>query len=152
VRCRSVIRPMLAVIALAVFWWGAGVAVSAAPPQSSAQKSIDGVWLVDYAENQLNPYPELVGATVTFSGDTFRIERPGRAKWFGDLKVDYSKGTIDMVHRAKLMIPPVEGVTWQGIFRWDGDKLEICHAEGHDARPTEFLSGYDLTLMKLRRQ
>lgn len=149
---RSRYRILLIAFVVVALPWAAAAGLSAAAPPVAGQKSIDGVWIVDYAEHELAPYPELTGATVTFSGNTFQIERPKRSKWYGDLKVDYSKGTLDMVNRAKLMIPPVEGVTWQGIFRWDGDKLEICQAEGHDARPTEFLSGYDLTLMRLRRK
>jgi uncharacterized protein (TIGR03067 family) len=118
-------------------------------------KSIKGTWVVESAERQMDSYPELVGATVTFADDnTYRIERlEGRSVWFGNVTVDYTKGTIDLLNQAKLLIPPVFGIKWEGIFRFNSDgTLEICTAEGHDSRPTEFLSGYDLTLMKLRRK
>lgn len=124
-----------------------------AQAQRDTAKDIEGTWVVASAERELDAYPELEGATVTFTGKTFRIERlAGRSTWFGNVMVDYGKGTIDFDNQAKLLIPPVFGTKWEGIFRWDGDTLEICTAEGHDARPTEFLSGYDLTLMKLRRK
>jgi uncharacterized protein (TIGR03067 family) len=124
-----------------------------AQAQRETAKNIEGTWVVASAERELDAYPELEGATVTFTGKTFRIERlAGRSTWFGNVMVDYGKGTIDFDNQAKLLIPPVFGTKWEGIFRWDGDMLEICTAEGHDARPTEFLSGYDLTLMKLRRK
>lgn len=122
--------------------------------RATETKSIKGTWIVERAEHQLDPYPELEGATVTFADDnTYKIERlGGRSVWFGNVTADYAKGTIDLLNQAKLVIPPDFGVKWEGIFRFDGDTLEICTAEGHDARPTEFMSGYDLTLMKLRRK
>jgi uncharacterized protein (TIGR03067 family) len=137
-------------------WIVALLLVTSAAELAQAQRSarsIVGTWVVASAERQMDAYPELEGATVIFTDKTFRIERlEGRAPWFGNVTVNDAKGTIDFDNQAKLMIPPVFGTKWEGIFRWDGDVLEICTAEGHDARPTEFLSGYDLTLMKLRRK
>ena len=40
----------------------------------------------------------------------------------------------------------------EGIFRFLADgRLEINTATGYDARPVEFLTGYDLTMLTLRR-
>jgi hypothetical protein len=42
---------------------------------------------------------------------------------------------------------------WEGIYRVQPDgRLEINTAQGLDARPVDFVAGYDLTLMTLRRK
>ena len=137
--------------------WGActalvvGLAWAAAQAQP-APASLQGEWTVVEAERQLERYPDLIGATVTFQGDKFRITRPEKSTWEGTLKVDAAKGRVDFLHEGNAMLPPVRGDHWEGIFRITGDTLEINTTTGHDARPSEFISGYDLTLMKLKRQ
>lgn len=127
------------------------VAAQAAQPPAPSQ-SVQGTWSVIQAERQMDAYPDLVGAKVTFNGDKFVIERPGRSKWEGTLRLDAATGKIDMAHEGYAMVPPIRGDKWEGIFRFVGDTLEINTAQGHEARPTEFLSGYDLILMKLQRR
>lgn len=144
---RSGIWKFLAQSRLVVLLAVAGIAQAQAPAAD-----VQGTWVVIQAERQLVPYPDLVGATVTFSGNKFRIERPGRSVWQGTLRVDAGAGKIDMAHEGSAMVPPVRGDKWEGIYRFTGDTLEINTSQGHDARPSEFLSGYDLILMKLQRR
>jgi len=132
--------------------WCAVTLIALASIAQAPAQSLEGTWIVTQAERQMDPYPSLVGATVTFTGNKFRIERPGRSVWEGTLRVDAATGKIDMAHEGSAMVPPVRGDKWEGIYRFAGDTLEINTAQGHEARPSEFLSGYDLILMKLQRR
>ena len=116
--------------------------------------SIVGSWeVVEAVRNSLPPQP-MVGATVTFNADqTFSIERPQRTSWAGMYRLDPRAGTLDLAFRGKNLTRPHEGDVWEGIYRVQPDgRLEINTAQGLDARPVDFVAGYDLTLMTLRRK
>ena len=137
------------VAVLAVFAGVSGGVVCTAQSQS-----LVGSWEVVEAErNSLPPQP-MVGATMTFNADqTFSIERPQRASWAGTYRLDAKAGTLDLTFRGKNLTRPHEGDVWEGIYRMQPDgRLQINTAQGLDARPVEFVSGYDLTLMTLRRK
>lgn len=113
-----------------------------------------GTWeVVESVRNSLPPQP-MVGATLTFNADqTFSIERPQRQSWTGTYRVDTRAGTLDLAFRGKNLTRPHEGDVWEGIYRVQPDgRLQINTAQGLDARPADFVAGYDLTLMTLRRK
>ncbi len=121
-------------------------------PQSVAQ-SIEGSWIVEEAEREMAPHDEFLGASVVFNADnSFSIQRIQRTPWRGTYSVDLDSGTIDLTFRGRNLTPPSDGTVWEGIFRFLADgALEINTATGYDARPVEFLTGYDLTMLTLRR-
>ena len=133
---------------LAIFCCFSGVGYTA------QSQSIVGAWEVVVAERKSPPPQEMVGATVTFNADqSFSIERPQRSSWSGTYSLGAKAGTIDLAFRGKNLTRPHEGDVWEGIYRFNPDgRLEINTAQGLDARPVDFLSGYDLTLMTLRRK
>lgn len=117
-------------------------------------QSIVGTWVVTESVRKSLPPQEMVGATVTFNADqTFAIERPQRSSYSGTYRLNPEARTIDLAFRGKNLIRPHEGDVWEGIYRFHSDgRLEINTAQGLEARPTDFLSGYDLTLMTLSRK
>lgn len=131
---------------------GAVFATTSAALAQAVPQSLVGQWVVVEAERQMAPLPSLVGASVTFTADRFKVERPERSSWEGVVHLNAEKGAIDLLHEGGSLVPPIRGDKWEGIYRFNGDVLEINTSQGHDARPTEFLSGYDLVLMKLRRR
>jgi uncharacterized protein (TIGR03067 family) len=129
----------------------AGVAGAAQAPEPGLD-ALQGVWLVTDAERQLAPLPSLKGGVLTITGDKFKLERGILDTWAGDLRVDPATGQIDFLHQAEHLVAPVKGDKWEGRYRVKGDTLEIVTTTGHDARPTAFRTGYDITLIKLRRR
>ena len=147
-RAGPLARKACAGLAAAVVVGAAGFAMAAQPGLDALQ----GVWVVTDAERQLAPLPTLKGGVLTITGDKFQIERGILDTWRGDLKVEPATGKIDFVHQGEQMVAPVKGDHWEGSYRLNGDTLEIVTTTGHDARPTAFRTGYDITLMKLRRR
>jgi hypothetical protein len=114
------------------------VACGSMPP--SAAQSIEGSWVVEEAEREMAPHEQ------------FLIQRIQRTPWRGTYSIDVDSGTIDLTFRGRNLTPPSDGTVWEGIFRFLADgALEINTATGYDARPVEFLTGYDLTMLTLRR-
>ena len=116
--------------------------------------TIIGSWEVVESVRKSHPPQEMRGATLTFNKDqTFAIDRGERASWSGTYKVDPKAGTIDLAFSGKNLTRPHEGDVWQGIFRIQPDgRLQINTAQGLEARPVDYLPGYDLTLMTLTRK
>jgi hypothetical protein len=127
------------------------VACGSMPP--SAAQSIEGSWVVEEAEREMAPHEQFLGASVVFNADnSFSIQRIQRTPWRGTYSIDVDSGTIDLTFRGRNLTPPSDGTVWEGIFRFLADgALEINTATGYDARPVEFLTGYDLTMLTLRR-
>ena len=140
----------LAVAGLASHSWGATAAAAAAA--GPVDPRLEGAWVVDTAEVQMAPYKDMSDATFTFKGDTFVVNRPGHSTWSGHLAADPKTGKIDLTHEADNLIPPSAGEKWEGIYKFDGAELVINTAEAHEARPTEFASGYDLALIRLKKK
>ena len=121
--------------------------------QSAAAQSFEGSWVVEEAEREMRPSQELEGASVVFNADnSFSILRLQRTPWRGTYSVDPELGTIDLTFIGRNLTPPIDGAVWDGIYRFHADgSLEINTAQGADARTVEFMTGYDLTLVTLRR-
>ena len=143
----------MAAAGLASHSWSAPSAASVGAPVSGPiDPRLEGVWVVDTAERQMAPYKDIVGSTFTFKGDTFAVARPGHSSWSGHIAADPKTGKIDIKHEADNLVPPLPGDTWQGIYMFDGPVLVINTAQTHDSRPTEFISGYDLALIRLKKK
>lgn len=142
---RQVCAGLAALVAIGI---GGGALAAAQPGLDSLQ----GVWVVTEAERQLAPLPTLKDGVLTITGDKFTVERGILDTWIGDLRVDPAMGRIDFLHQGEQMVAPVKGDVWEGSYRVNGDTLEIVTTTGHDARPTAFRTGYDITLMNLRRR
>ena len=137
------------VAALAMFACVSGSVVCTAQTQT-----IVGKWeVMESVRNSLPPQP-MVGATLTLNADqTFSIERPQRQSWTGTYRVNTQARTLDLAFHGKNLTRPHEGDVWEGIYRLQPDgRLEINTAQGLEARPVDFVAGYDLTLMTLRRK
>ena len=122
-------------------------------PGGVLAQTIEGSWVVDEAEREMAPHEEFLGASVVFNSDSsFTIERLQRTPWRGTYSVDPDSGMIDLTFRGRNLTPPSDGTVWEGIFRFQADgRLQINTATGYDARPLEFLTGYDLTMLTLSR-
>jgi hypothetical protein len=122
-------------------------------PIGAMAQSLEGSWVVEEAEREMAPHEEFLGASVVFNSDlSFTIERLQRTPWRGTYSIDRDSGTIDLTFRGRNLTPPSDGTVWEGIFRFQADgRLQINTATGYDARPLEFLTGYDLTMLTLSR-
>jgi uncharacterized protein (TIGR03067 family) len=122
-------------------------------PQRGAAQTLEGNWVVEVAEKEMRPSQELLEASVVFNADnSFSIQRLQRTPWRGTYSLDPESGTIDLTFRGRNLTPPTDGTVWEGIYRFHTDgSLEINTAGGHDGRPLEFMTGYDLTMLTLKR-
>ena len=139
---------------LAVFACVSAGVVCTAQAQGAQAQSIVGSWEVVESVRNSSPPQEMKGSTITFNADqTFSIDRPQRTSWTGTYRVNPGARTLDLAFAGKNLTRPHAGDVWQGIYRFQPDgRLEINTAQGLEARPADFLSGYDLTLMTLRRK
>jgi uncharacterized protein (TIGR03067 family) len=90
----------------------------------------DGVWRAEYTSSE-------AFYEMEFSGDRFRAVE-GEASYTGELVIDIEADPA----RIDFIIRECEcgflGKTSKGIFRWDGDALEIRSPSPGDPRATEF--------------
>ena len=144
----------MAVAAMVACLSVAAVTAQSQSPATALGTSIIGSWEVVESVRKSHPPQEMRGATITFNKDqTFSIDRGQRASWSGTYRGDPKAGTIDLAFGGKNLTRPHEGDVWQGIFRIQPDgRLQINTAQGLEARPVDYLPGYDLTLMTLKRK
>ncbi len=127
------------------------LAQGAAP--TGADPRLEGVWVVTASEKEMEPNPDVVGAVVTFANGKFTVERSGgRSKWGGTVKADAKTGKIDLHHEADIFLPPLKGETWEGLYRINGQTLEINTTMAHEKRPAEFGGGYDVAILKMQKR
>jgi uncharacterized protein (TIGR03067 family) len=98
------------------------LAATSTPLAQSAAK-LDGVWTAVAAERDGKSAADVVGHKLVFSGDKFTITRDGNTLFAGTYSTDLAKGPaeIDLVNTQGNL----KG-TWMGIFRLDGETLNIC--------------------------
>jgi uncharacterized protein (TIGR03067 family) len=84
---------------------------------------LQGQWRAVAAERNGAPAPDVVGHELAFTGDRFRITRDGRLLFGGPYTIDSSARPQRIDFRQE------EGAnlrgTWKGIYRFDGNALEI---------------------------
>jgi uncharacterized protein (TIGR03067 family) len=113
-----------------------GLVASASFAQGAG--NIQGAWVVVSAERNAKPAQDVTEHRLTFSGDTFNIQREGRTLYRGTYSVETGRkpAQIDFHHTDGA----VKGKTWKGIYRFEGADLRICDnaPDLSRPRPTQF--------------
>ena len=119
---------------------------------AQAAGKLDGTWVAVSAERNGKPADELKGHRLTFTGNTFVIERDGKTLYKGTFKTDPAKkpAQIDFVQTEG----QDKGKTWRGIYLLEGDTLRTNDnaPDVSKPRPTQFAttpdSGHVLLVFK----
>ena len=126
-------KRVIVALAVAGLLGGGSWTVSAASPESE----ISGTWVAVSAEREGKADGELNGNRLTFTGNTFVIERDGKMIYKGTFKTDSMQkpARIDFRHTAG----GAKGKKWRGIYALDGDSLQIADnaPDMTKPRPTE---------------
>ncbi len=131
----------------------ASIALAQGAAPTGTDPRLQGAWVVNASEKEMEPNPEIIGAVVTFTGDKFTVERTGgRSKWGGTVKADAKTGKIDLHHEADIFLPPLKGETWEGLYRINGSTLEINTTMAHEKRAADFEGGYDVMNIKAQKR
>ena len=93
---------------------------------------LEGTWVVTYNEAYGERVPERIGALFIFHGDRVRRSTDASDQRFS-LDESVTPKRIDIYD------PPQADI--HGIYRLDGDELEICGNSPDGVRPTEFRTG-----------
>jgi uncharacterized protein (TIGR03067 family) len=132
------------IVLLAVVFASAGLA--AGGDAAKEQKKFEGTWSVLSAQKAGKDAPanDIKEVRFIFSGDKMTFRKGDETK-DGTFKIDPSKkpAQIDVT---------IDGMNHPGIYKFEGDKLQIC--VGHDERPAEFKSpeGSKTFLVTLKRE
>ena len=91
----------------------------------------DGLWQVWYTSSQSKSYE------MEFSGDRFHAVE-GEQWYKGEIVIDAEADPARIDFTIRECDCGFLGKTSKGIFRWDGDAIEIRAPAPGDPRPTEF--------------
>ena len=85
---------------------------------------LEGTWLAVEATVGGQAEPKIVGQRFTVAGDHFQIAKNGELLYGGGITVGtgYKLGIVDL---DQCETETLSG-TWRGIYRREGDALEIC--------------------------
>jgi uncharacterized protein (TIGR03067 family) len=116
------------------------VLVGAAP--AGAQAALEGNWIATKAETNGAASPGVVGHRLSFTGDRFEIRsKDDKEVYAGTVRTgpNAKPAAIDFAHT----LGALNGKTWQGIYKLDGDTLTICDnaADLTKSRPAAFEAG-----------
>ena len=121
----------------------AGTVGSLAWAGGEAPDALQGRWTAVRAERDARTAADVVGHRLFIDGHRFRIEENGVTIYEGTLEFDTaaSPWTIDFKHTGSSL----DGRTWRGICRLDGETLTICDnaADPRKDRPASFATGPD---------
>jgi uncharacterized protein (TIGR03067 family) len=123
---------------MAASWIAIGV-VGAAIARQGAEAP-EGTWRAVSASREGDDAEDVLGHRLTFVADRFVIRSArGEVLYRGTFAVDPAKvpPTIDFRHAAG----PLAGTTWLGIYRRDGETLQVCDNAADPARPRP--TGFD---------
>jgi uncharacterized protein (TIGR03067 family) len=117
---------------------GVGLSLAGVLP-AGAQAALQGNWIATKAETNGAASPEVVGHRLSFSGDHFAIKsKAGKAVYAGTVRTDpkAKPAVIDFAHT----LGALNGKTWKGIYKLDGDTLTVCDnaADLAKGRPAAF--------------
>jgi uncharacterized protein (TIGR03067 family) len=127
---------------------GAGLVLAGALP-AGAQTAMQGNWAATRAETNGAASPEVVGNRLSVSGNRFEIKsKDGKSLFAGTLRTDPKArpAAVDFAHSFGAL----NGKTWKGIYKFDGDTLTICDNAANLEKPrpaafeTKSGSGYVL--------
>ncbi len=127
-------RPLCSpALALLVGW------LAYAPPDDL--KRLQGEWEIVASEVDGKPVGFSPKTRIVFEGDRRRTIYDGQILAEFSVKLDAEKDPnwIDL-KVEKSVIPALVGDTMLGIYRIDGDTLEVCDAFAGGERPSEFRS------------
>src|SRR5262245_32562915 len=104
-------------------------AAGPAPGEGARKGKLEGTWQVVQAEfgGEKAPPNGLKEMKVVLTGDTLSIQLATNVRQLGDYKTDATKKpkTIDLVPT----IGPDKGKVLAGIYRLNGDSLELCFSD-----------------------
>ncbi len=128
-------RLILAVCGLIL---GAGLIFAGVLP-AGAQAALQGNWIATKVETNGAATPAVVGHRLSFSGDRFEIKsKAGKTVYAGTVRTDpkATPAAIDFAHS----LGALNGKTWKGIYKLDGDTLIVCDnaADLAKGRPAAF--------------
>lgn len=116
-------------------------------------RALEGAWSFAYLEVDGHPLPmaALAASQILIDGDRFRTESPeGNYEGIFNINVEAQPHEIDI----EFVAGPEAGNSNHGIFRLQGERLEICLELNGKARPTAFLTtpGSGCALERLQRK
>jgi uncharacterized protein (TIGR03067 family) len=114
------------------------------PPKPAGASSLDGSWQAWYTNAGAKAYE------MEFANGKFHAVQ-GEQWYKGEILLDEEAvpARIDFtIHECECGF---KGKTSTGIFRWDGDSIEIRAPQPGDPRPTEFDAESGETMRLLRR-
>ncbi len=99
---------------------------------------LEGTWLAVEARVNGEPALEVVGQKLSFTGNRFQIRKNGELLYGGCVDLDTSE-EISTIEFDQNETDSLFG-TRLGIYRWNGDALEICDNAPDMAahRPNDF--------------
>jgi len=104
-----------------------------------AASRFDGRWQVRYTSSQSKPYE------MEFSGDRFHAAH-GEQWYKGEVAIDAKADPARIDFTIRECNCGFVDKTSKGIFRWNGDEIEIRAPEPGAARPKEFDEKTDETM------
>jgi uncharacterized protein (TIGR03067 family) len=130
---------MLRGVAVVIFLLLAAIASAADDKDAAVKKELkklQGDWKALKSED--DGRASTAGDPIIVEGDKLSLVIRDRITFVGKIKVDPTADprTIDWEITEG---PGVVGKTYRGIYRWDGDKLEVCwNPAGAEERPKKF--------------
>jgi uncharacterized protein (TIGR03067 family) len=106
--------------------------LAAAPASAPAQSRLDGAWTAVAASRDGRTADDVVGNKLMFDANKFTITRDGRTLFAGTFSADPAK------QPAEIDFANTEGSlkgSWKGLFRLDGETLNICDNAPDMTRP-----------------
>jgi uncharacterized protein (TIGR03067 family) len=113
-------------------------------------EKVAGDWSVVTIEHHGKKYTEDERSRpiVTFKGNQMTVERNGGVHP-GTVHIDSSK--MPPQFDVTLNDGPEKGKTFEGIYKLDGDQLQLCIRDKGAGRPAAFQGGDGLLLVTLKR-
>jgi uncharacterized protein (TIGR03067 family) len=138
---RSTHRPTAAVPLLAVLFLAAPTLLRADEPKAPTGdlKSMQGEWVSSDEQNG--------ESTWSFKNDRLSLKTPTRAYQI-TVKLDpEAKPERSIDFKALEDSPNAKGAMAQGIYKFDGEKLQICFNGPDGERPKEFKNDFPKSLL-----
>ena len=140
---------LLAALVLVVGFAPAPLPRARRGPEPDDLQKMQGTWVVvKYELNKadiLARYSQEIRFTFRGKRMTCSLNDDVRSTWDVELSPGSSPRAITETEASKSLV-------MRGIYRFEGDRLVICHDSGQGARPTEFDSEGSRYLIVLRRR
>lgn len=93
--------------------------------RENEKNTIHGRWIAKSAERNGKAAPDIVDRVLTLRDGQFRVQsKDAEVLFHGKYQVNENTtpATIDFIHQDDWLL----GTTWKGIYKLDGDVLQIC--------------------------